>query len=102
MWNLLLIGLTAVTQLSEMVSFAALRAGWSIFGAVGYALTALLFKVAMAAPGGGLAVANGLWNAFSNVGGLLVGTLLFGEVLGLSKIVGLVLGSLSAVLLTMS
>lgn len=102
MFNLLLIVGTLITQVAEMVSFAALRAGWMLTGAAGYAITALVAGAAMAVPGAGLAVFNGLWNAFSNVAGGIVGVLLFGEVLGRTKVLGLALGVLSAILLSMA
>ncbi len=97
--NTPLVQWTAATQLAEMAAMAQLRSGNTAAGAALYGGTAVLFQNAMSAEGSGLAVSNGMWNAFSNVAGALVGVFGFGEQLNSRKMLGLGLGVASALLL---
>ena len=97
--NTPLVQWTAATQLAEMAAMAQLRAGNTAAGCSLYAGTGYLFQQAMNTEGSGLAVSNGMWNAFSNVAGALVGVWGFGESLDNRKMLGLGLGVASALLL---
>lgn len=85
-----------------MAAMKELRAGRLATGMSLYAATAWLFSNAMRQDEvAGLATANGLWNAFSNVAGAWIGVTMFDEKLSPMKLLGLGLGVASALLLSM-
>ena len=91
--NSSLVSWTAATELAEMAAMSQLRAGNTTMGCTLYAGTGYLFQRAMEGDGEGLAVSNGLWNAFSNVAGAFLGMYGFGETISTKKLLGLGLGA---------
>lgn len=74
--------------------------GELLAGVAGYALLAgFLLPRSIRLADDGLAVANGLWNAMSNITGLVIGVTLFSEKLTTKKLIGLILGTVSVYLL---
>lgn len=104
--NTALVGWTTVTELMELVALwsikrytvtkqpALLGAGMGVYAATGYVL-------ANAIDSAGVGVANGLWNAFSNIAGGAIG-LLQGESYTWNQWLGLALGVVSSILLAAS
>ena len=98
-----LVGWTAVTELMELVALwsikrytvthqpALLGTGMGVYAATGFVLS-------RAIDAAGIGVANGLWNAFSNIAGGAIG-LLQGESYSVRQWIGLALGVLSSLLL---
>lgn len=89
---------TIALQSAEVLSMYFLRNGNVIAGMAGYAGVALIFRQAM--DEGGLAVTNGLWNAFSSISGGIIGVHVFQEELNAYKAVGLGLAIASSYLLS--
>lgn len=101
--NTTLVGWTALTELMELVALwsikrytvtkngALLGAGMGVYAATGYVLS-------KAVDAAGVGVANGLWNAFSNVAGGAIG-LAQGESYSARQWLGLGLGVASSLLL---
>ena len=106
MANQSLVGWTALTEGSELVALYSLKAytrnaqppyllaGMAVYAATGYLLTRGIEAA-------GVGVANGLWNAFSNVAGAIIG-ISQGEQYKPHQWVGLGLGIVSAVLLSIN
>lgn len=101
--NIALIQYTALVELFELVALyfvkrAASNAGefYRVAAAGIYAGTGLV--LVQAVKQGGLGVANGLWNAFSNIAGGAIG-LWQGEQYTLNQWLGLALGVVSSILL---
>lgn len=101
-----LVGWTAVTELMELVALwsikrytvthqpALLGTGMGVYAATGFVLS-------RAIDAAGIGVANGLWNAFSNIAGGAIG-LLQGESYTWNQWLGLALGVVSSILLAAS
>jgi len=98
-----LVGWTALTELMELVALwsikrytvthqpALLGTGMGVYAATGFVLSRAIGAA-------GIGVANGLWNAFSNIAGGAIG-LLQGESYSARQWVGLALGVVSSLLL---
>lgn len=101
--NTALVGWTALTELMELVALWSIKrytvthaspllaTGMGVYAATGYVLSRAIDSA-------GVGVANGLWNAFSNVAGGAIG-LAQGETYSWRQWLGLSLGVLSSLLL---
>ena len=98
-----LVGWTALTELMELVALWSIKkytltrqpvllgTGMGVYAATGFVLSRAIDSA-------GLGVANGLWNAFSNIAGGAIG-LLQGESYSVRQWIGLALGVVSSLLL---
>ena len=93
-----------ITEMAELFALYNLKEytltyadAFLFIGMGAYAITG--YFVTYAISSGGVGVANGLWNAFSNLAGALIG-LYTGESYNWIQILGLVLGGLSSILLS--
>lgn len=101
--NTTLVGWTSLTELMELLALwsikrytttrngALLATGMGVYAGTGYVLS-------RAIDAAGLGVANGLWNAFSNLAGAAIG-LAEGERYSIKQWLGLLLGIVSSLLL---
>ncbi len=101
--NMTLVGWTALTELMELVALWSIKrytvtrqpvllgTGMGVYASTGFVLS-------RAIDAAGIGVANGLWNAFSNIAGGAIG-LLQGESYSVRQWIGLALGVVSSLLL---